>query len=53
MVDKVVDNRFYLRKTLLLIETEDGIPQRSYLVDMHWFMYYDPSMPSFYVINQN
>ena len=38
---------------LILIETEDGIPQVSYLVDMHGFMYYDPSMPSFYVINKN
>ena len=38
---------------LILIETVDGIPQRSYLVDMHGFMYYDSTMPSFYVINQN
>ena len=42
-----------LKNYLILIETVDGVPQRSYLVDMHEFMYNDSSMPSFYVINKN
>lgn len=42
-----------LKNYLILIEIVDGIPQRSYLVDMQGFMNYDSNMPSFYVINKN
>ena len=42
-----------LKNFLILIEIVDGIPQRSYLVDMDGFTYYDSTMPSFYVINKN
>ena len=42
-----------LKNYLILIEIIDGIPQRSYLVDMQGFMNYDSNMPSFYVINKN
>jgi hypothetical protein len=40
------------RNYLLVIETNNFIPQRTYLVDMKNFHYYDETMP-FYVINQN
>ena len=42
-----------LKNYMILIEIEDGVPQRCYLVDMHGFMYFDSTMPSFYVINKN
>ena len=37
---------------LLLIETNDHIPQRTYFVELKNFIFYDETMP-FYVINQN
>ena len=42
----------YLKNYMIIIETIDFIPQRTYLVDMHDFIYYDENMP-FYVINRN
>jgi hypothetical protein len=42
----------YLKNYLIIIETIDFIPQRTYLVYMHDFIYYDENMP-FYVINRN
>jgi hypothetical protein len=42
-----------LKNYLILIEIVNGIPQKSYLVDMQGFMNYDSNMPSFYVINKN
>ena len=42
------DNTNYL----VIVETVDNIPQRSYVVCMHNFIFYHETMP-FYVINQN
>jgi vancomycin permeability regulator SanA len=42
-----------MKNYLILIEIEDGVPLRSYTVDMDGFMNYDSSMPSFYVFNKN
>jgi hypothetical protein len=47
--DDYEDSRNYL----ILIETINDVPQLTYMVDMHGFMYYDMTMPPFYVNNKN